>query len=500
MSSEPEAANDAASAQERQDSVITSVDVRELSPSKVELHVEVGSGHVDRAFKRVYRELSRSGRVPGFRAGRVPPPVLKRYFSEEAIKDAAVAELAPNAVTEAVEQAGVEAIDASPIRDVQIEEGDVLRFTVTLDVRPKPRLGEYKGLCLVRPRIEVTDEQVERELQQMRESASTWIEPERKEVRKGDKVLADITIEVEGEEPMRETDAEMHVGQGRIQPPIDEGTIGAKVGSTIDIETNYPDDFDDEELAGKPAAATVTIKGLEEHLRPELNDEFAQENYGFETLDELRADIRQRLGTGAAERAENELKEQALAKAVEGAVVEIPKRLAKEQAESRLEQLATDVRQYGMRYEDLLRERKASHEQMTVRFERASEETLKRYFVIEAIAEVENVEVSDEEVDAEIQRLAEQESRPAAAVREELSAGHALEGLRLQLREDKVAAFLVDAATVTDAPAADATEAQEAAKEEEAPAADDSGAREAGTQHDSSATDDAADADRGDAP
>ncbi|MGD8239843.1 MAG: trigger factor [Armatimonadota bacterium] len=456
--------------------MVTSVDVRELSPSKVDLDVEVATRHVQRAFKNVYRQLSRSGRVPGFRVGRVPPPVLKRYFGEEVIKDAAVAELAPDAVTEAVEQAGIVVIDASPIRDVQIEEGDVLRFTTTVDVRPRPRLGQYKELSLVRPRAEVTEEQAEEGLREMRDSTSAWIETDRTEVRKDDRVFADVTVEVEGEEPMSDTDVGFHVGSGRTQPPIDEGMIGAEVGSTLEIETKYPDDFDDEDLAGKPATATVTIKRLEEHREAELNDEFAKENYGFETLDELRADIRQRLEEAAAEEAENALREQALEKAVEGAHVEIPRRLADEQAQLRLQQLTTDVGQYGMRYEDLLREGKTSHEQMTARIKKSSEETLKRFFVVEAIAEAEGIEVLDEEVEVEVERIAEEENRPAGAVREELEAQDRIEPIRLRLREDKVVALLVESANVTEALAEDQEQESEPEEAGDADDADGEGA------------------------
>jgi len=375
---------------------------------------------------------------------------------------------------------------------VQIDEGDVLRFSATLEVRPKPRLGQYKGLSLTRPRIEVTDEQVEQEMQEMRDSVSAWIDTDRKQVRKGDRVYADVTVNVEGEEPMSDTDVGFHVGQGRTQPPIDEGMIDAQIGSTIDIETQYPDDFDDEDLAGKPATATVTIKRLEEHREPELNDEFAKENYGFDTLEELRADIRQRLEEAATEEAENELKQQALTKVVEGSVIEIPKRMARDGAEQRIEQLATDAGQYGMRYEDLLRAEKASHEQITARFQRASEQALERHFVIEAIAEGEGIEVSDDEVEAELTRMAEQANRPVAAVREELEAEGDIEPVRLRLREQKVLALLVESATVTEAPASEDEPGAESEEtdEETPPAEADAGAEDRGDGHD---------ADRGDA-
>jgi trigger factor len=383
----------------------------------------------------------------------VPAAVLKRYFSGEAIKEAAVARLAPDAVTEAVQQAGLIVVDISPIRDVQIEEGEALRFRTTLDVRPKPRLGQYKGLSLVRRPIEVTHEHVQRELEQMRESASAWLATDRKQVRKGDRVFADITVKVEGEEPMSDMDVGFHVGVGRTEPPIDEGMIGAEVGSTIDIQTRYPDDFDDEDLAGKPAVATVTINRLEEHQQPELNDEFARENYGFETLEELRADVRARLEAAAEEEAESALKEQALAQAVEAAEVEIPKRLAQEGAEARLQDLASDVRHYGMRYEDLLRASRATEEQMRARLARSSEQLLKRFFVVEAIAEAEGIEVSEEEVEAELKRMAEEQGRPVGAVREELEKEERIGPLRWRLREQKVLNLLVESANVAEAAA-----------------------------------------------
>ncbi len=450
-----------------------SYELTRLPGSRATLAVTVSASEVGRAYRRVYRQLSESGAVRGFRPGRVPREVLRRRFGEDAVREYVLEQLQAPALQQAVTEAGIIPVAPPELDEPQLAEGQPLAFQATMAVRPDPKLGEYKGLRLRKPVTEITDEDIAQELDEMREGAGEWAESTRNKVEEGEVVALDLAVTFQDEPPEAATDVEYVVGQRQGEPRLDDALVGAVKGETQTVEAAYSESYEDEQRAGKTAQVTFTVKSIRERRPPEADDAFA-EHYGFESVEALRADIRDRLAANAAEGGKTELRRQAVEQVVAASEVELPQELIGEEMRARWGSLERQAQREGIEVADLLRAAGKSEEEVEAEHREEAMTALRQAFILDAIAEAEGIEVDEVAVDAEVARIAGElpQSLPPPVVRRALEQGGELDRLRSRLRTERTVDFLIEGAEIEEVPLDDYLAAQQPSDEGESPEAD----------------------------
>jgi trigger factor len=422
--------------------------VTELPESRVRVEAEVPAEEVERRLEQTAKSLGRQMRIPGFRKGKVPPPVVIRRVGREAVLDEAVRGSLGNWYLDAIEAAGV-----APVGDPKLdlerlpEEGQPLAFSIEIGVRPPARLGEYAGLEVGRRDPEIPDEAVDQEVEALRERHAT-LEPVDRPSEKGDFVLIDFTGSVDGGPlPGGEgRDELVELGAGRMAEEMDEELVGAAAGDERTIELSFPQDHAHEDLRGKTGVFEVAVKEVRAKRLPELDDDFAADAAGFDTLEDLRADVRTKLEEAEGRRIESEFREAAVDAAVAQAKVDVPDALVKARAAELWEQLGSTLERQGISKEAYMRISGKDEEQLLAEARPDAERALKREAVLAAIVEAEEIEPSDAELVEALEHSAEHEQTSPEKLVERLRKAGRLEALRTDLAARKAVDVLVESA------------------------------------------------------
>ncbi len=372
----------------------------ELGDSRVRVEVEVPSETLESELRNAAAELGREMRVPGFRSGKVPPEVVLRQVGREAVMDEAVRRGLPAWYEQAVADAGITAVGDPQLDLTDLPEPGVpLSFTIEVGVVPPAKLGDYKGLEVGRRDAAVNDDEVQAELERMRESLAS-LETVERAAGNGDFVVIDFVGSVDGE-PFEGGEARGHLvelGSGRLIPGFEEQLDGVAAGDEREVKLAFPDEYPAEHLAGKDASFAVEAKEVKEKRLPELTDEFAVEAGGYDSLDELRAEIAQRIGEAQEREIEGEFREAAVDAAVAAADVDVPHELVHSKAHEMWHRTSRRLAAQGVdpaRYVEMTGK---TEEELVTDAEPDAELALKREAVLAAIVEAEGIEVSDEEV------------------------------------------------------------------------------------------------------
>ena len=397
--------------------------VTELPESRVRVDAEVPAEEVEKRVVRAAREVGRQLKMPGFRKGKVPPPVVIRRVGRNALLEDAVRDGLSRWYVEAIDAAGVE-----PVGDPKLDlgalpdHGEPLQFSIEVGVRPTARLGEYKGLEVGRREPEVTEEAVDDELEALRERMAT-LETVDRAAGKGDFVLVDFTGTVDGEEFAggNARDELIELGSDRLVRGFEEQLEGARAGEERTVTINFPDDYGAEDLRGKTAQFAVAVKEVKRKDLPPLDDDFAIDAAGFDSLDELRDDIRDRLREREEQGIAAEFREAVLDAAVAEAAVDVPDSLVYARAHELYHQMIHSLSHQGISEEAYLRIAGKDHDQLVEEAKPDAERALRREAVLAAVVEAEGIEPDDEEL--------EQALEPAAR-REKTTPGKLLERLR----------------------------------------------------------------------
>jgi trigger factor len=422
--------------------------VTELPESRVRVEAEVGTDELDRRVTQAARQLARNLRVPGFRAGKAPPPVVIQRVGREAVLDEAVRESIAGWYRTAIDEAGV-----IPIGEPDIDMGDLpkagepLRFSIEIGVRPKATLGEYKGLEVARREPEVSDETIGSELDSLRER-SAKLETVDRQAQRGDFVVMDFAGSLDGVPfPGGEgRDQMIELGSGRLVPGFEEQLEGAVGGEDRTVKVTFPDDYPATELAGKDAEFAVTVREVKAKQLPELDDELAAEA-GFDTLDELREDIRTRLGEVETQRIDGEFREAALDAVVEAATVEVPESLIEARARELWDSMLHSLAHQGITRDAYLRISGRSEEETIEQAKPDAEQALRREAVLAAIAEAESLEPTEDEMVEAVQEAAPPGERTSPKkLLERLRSNGRLDALRDDLSQRKALELVADAA------------------------------------------------------
>lgn len=429
--------------------------LEQLEPTKVKLTVEVEPARVQRAFDQAARHLSQDIQLPGFRKGKVPRRLLESKIGKGAIAQHAMEDFLGEFYAEAVQTEDVRPV-APPELDLQhFDEEDGCAFEATIQVRPEIELPDHEGISVTFPDHEVTDADVEEQLEQMRERFAEVEEVDRA-ARRGDYVTIDLTVRKEGEviEDATAEDAMYEVGSGGVTPKLDEELPGSVAGQTLTYVDELPEDYP--EYGGQKVEFTVEIKDVRAKELPPLDDDFAMTASEFDTIDELREDIRRNLRQRRMGEARQTLRSQILEAYLALVDVPLPEAMVEDEAESRLQQIRDQAEQYGLSFEELVEMQGGDPEELTANIHEQSAESVKARLVLEALAEQLDIEAEVPDLEQEIMRHAYQRnvdpSELARAIDEQGSMG-VLAG---DVIRRKTLDLLVEAAEVEGAPSREA--------------------------------------------
>jgi trigger factor len=373
----------------------------ELADSRVRVEVEVPTEALERELNTAASQLGREMRVPGFRSGKVPPEVVLRQVGREAVLDEAVRRGLPGWYEEALADAGIQTVGDPQVDLSDLpERGAPLAFTIEVGVVPPARLGEYRGIEVGRREPKVDDQEVEAELERIRESLAS-LETVERQAGEGDFVVMDYVGQIDGT-PFEGGEGRgqvVELGSGRLIPGFEDQLAGASAGEERTVELTFPDDYPAEQLAGKDASFAVEVKEIKEKRLPELDDDFAVEAGGYDTLDELRAEIESRIGEAEERAIEAEFREAAVDAVVDQAKIEVPHELVHSKAHEMWHRTARRLAAQGVNPEQYLAMTGKTEEELVVESESDAEKALKREAVLAAIVEAEGIEVSDEEIE-----------------------------------------------------------------------------------------------------
>jgi trigger factor len=408
----------------------------------------VPAEEVERRVTETARELGRQMRVPGFRKGKVPPPIVIRRLGREAVLDEALRSALGAWYADAIEEAGIAPVGEPELDVGELpEEGKPLSFSIEIGVRPRAKLGEYKGLEVGRREPAVADSAVDEELERLRERSAT-LETVERPAADGDHVVIDYVGSVDGEEFEGGTgrDQLLELGGGRLIPGFEEQLTGASAGDQRTIEVTFPEDYQATELAGKPAQFDATVTEVKAKRLPEVDDEFATEAGGFDTLAELREDIANRLKEGEERAIEREFEEAALDAAVAEAEVDVPDKLVHARAHELLEETMSALARQGISKEAYLQIAGKDEETLAHDAEPEAAKALKREAVLAAIVEAEGIEPTDEQVSEALEPTAERTGSSSGELLEQLRKADRLEQVRQEVANRQALELLVEQA------------------------------------------------------
>jgi trigger factor len=440
----------------------------ELPDSRARVEVEVPAADVDRATSRAARALAREMRMPGFRKGKAPPSLVIQRIGFAAVLEEAVREALPEWYEKALLDTGVTAIGDPSIEMVSTpdDEGEPLQFKFEVGVRPEAELGEYKGLEVGKKETEVPDDVVDTEVERLRQGFAR-LEPVERAAAQGDALLIDFEGSLDGQ-PFQGGKAEdylLELGSGNLIPGFEEQLTGAEPGAEVAVEVTFPDEYQSEDLAGEDAVFAVKVKEVREKILPELDDEFASDASEFETLEELRADIREKVGAALGSRAEEDFRVAAVDAAVEAATVEVPADLVTARATERWERMERQLAQRGMDPNQFLQMQGKTREELIEESKPDAERELQREAVVTAVAEAEAIEVTDEELVEALEHSAEHERTTPQKLLERLRANGRDSMIEEDIRARKAIELIAEAAVPI--PLEEAEERAEAAEAKE---------------------------------
>jgi trigger factor len=420
-----------------------------------ELDLEIPADEVSKAMERVAKEFAKVARVPGFRPGKAPITLIRRRFADD-IKGEVLQSLVPERVEKAVSEQKLTPVSQPKVEQLDFNDGQPLKFRAVFEVLPEFELGNYKDLQLEMPVMDVVDEDVTKTLEDMRERAAAFAPAEGRPVQDGDFVQLKLTGTPEGEgEPLQADSVLCHIGAEETMAPFNENLRGVNIGDHKDFDVPYPADYPDAKLAGKTYHYSVDVLGLKTKKLPELNDDFAKDVSDATTLDELNKKIREGLEHQRDHKQKDLLREKVLGEIVKLHDFPVPQSLVEHQMDVRLERVVRSLAQQGVDPRAV----NIDWVSLRKRNEDRAKDDVKAELIVDRIATAENIDVTEEEVEHELQHLAGHSNESAEAIRARLTKQGTLDRIKAKLRSDKTLDWLAQNARVSTTKAA-ATEAK----------------------------------------
>jgi trigger factor len=419
------------------------VEIVEVSSCKRSLAVEVSQQEVEQEVDKLAREYARNAKLPGFRPGKVPLNIIRQRFGNDLLKDATQS-IIERCWKDALTEHNLLPLAQPVVKDLESKPGSPLKFTVSFEIRPPLEVKDYTGVPATLPSTEVTDESVNQTLDRMREQQAQFV-PVEGEARDGLYVTLTVDGQFEGEiKPTHEDDITLVIGHPQTNTDFSENLRGARVGETKTFDVSYPEDYHRKNFAGKKVHYTVIVKDIKEKQLPELNDDFSKD-IGADSLEALKTKVRDDLVTQAKQNAEKKAREALLDTIVGRQPVEVPECMVEEELESHARRLASNLAYQGID----INQTKIDWKKVLEAERPVAEQSVRRMLFLDAIARQEHIEVTTEEVDAELQKWSEGTSKSAAALRAQLEKEDRIQSLEQHLRQNKALDFIYRNANIS---------------------------------------------------
>jgi trigger factor len=411
------------------------------------LTIEVDAEKVEKALDQAFHKVVQKVNVPGFRKGKVPRPLFEKRFGIESLYQDALDILLPEAYGAAIDEAGIEPVDRPEVDVEQMEQGKNLIFKATVTVKPEVKLGEYKGLEVEDLATEVTDEDVDAELKQLQERNAELAVKEEGTVENGDTAVIDFEGFVNGEafEGGKGENYSLEIGSGSFIPGFEEQLVGLEAGAEKDVEVTFPEDYHAENLAGKLATFKVKIHEIKSKQLPELDDEFAKDvNENVETLEELKAETKKNLEETKKQEADNHKRSTLIEKASENTEVDIPEAMVNTELDRMMQEFEQRLQMQGMTLDMYFQFSGQDQDALRSQMKEDAGKRVRTNMTLEAIAEAENIQVSDEEIDAELQKMSEMYQMDIESLKKALEMQGGTSAITGDLKVRKAIDFLVE--------------------------------------------------------
>jgi trigger factor len=409
---------------------------------KREISVEIPAEEVTRETEAIVQKYQKVARLPGFRAGHVPPSIIRQRFKED-LKSDVVEALVPRYFRKEAEKHGLVPVSQPRVTDLHIHEGEPLRFKASFEIMPEIKVEGYKELRAEHPEIAVKDEEVEEAMASVREQHATYTSVEGRPLQDGDFAQASMDgrpKEAEDKtQPVHMDEVLIEIGGKNTVPEFSENLRGANAGETREFEVKYPEDSTEKRLAGKTLVYTVKVQAIKQKNLPELNDEFAKELGEFTSLDQVRKQIRENMQAERKHDAEREAKDKLVNELVKRNDFEVPESLVDRQIDLRLERGLRALAAQGMKMEDM---KKMDLPRLRAGQRDQAVQDVKSSLLLDRIAELENIDVGEDELNHEIEALAQQTKQTSEAVRARLTQDGGLDRIRNRIRSEKTLEFL----------------------------------------------------------
>lgn len=425
------------------------VSAEKIENQKVVLTIEVVAAELDKAEERACKRFASQVNIPGFRKGKAPRKIVEQHVGKQTVlQEAFDYFIAPEALAEALKDQKMEDIVTRPdIETVTLEEGKDVVFKATVVPRPEVKLGEYKGLKIAKDEVKVTDEDVDNQLKHMADHQAKMVEaPEGAAVEDGDFTTLDFKGFVDGEafEGGEGKDYPLQIGSNSFIPGFETQLIGAKVGEEKDVNVKFPEEYHAKELAGKDATFKCTIRSIKHKELPTIDDAFAKAASKFETLDELKADIRKNLTENAERKAENDRKAEALETASKNITVDIPPVMVDNEVTRMLREMEMRLAQQGMQLEQYLQFAGTDIAKLREQYRETAEKNVRTGLMLEEVAKAENIKVEAADLDKEVEVMAAAYGATPKQVKKIIAEQGRLNDLAATVLRNKTMQFIFD--------------------------------------------------------
>ncbi|QNI33727.1 trigger factor [Alloacidobacterium dinghuense] len=416
-----------------------------------EVQIEVAADEVSKAFRTVTRRYQKQARIPGFRAGKVPESLIRSRFADGLRQDV-VETVLPTHFREAIDKAGLRPISQPQVTDLHLEDGQPLKFKAVFEILPEISVDGYQDVHVAKPDTELTDTELNAELDRVRDSRST-MEPVAEDRTLVDGDWAQITFrgeiknesneaettEAAAQQPITGDDVMIEVGGQNTLPAFNEALRGSKPGQELKFEVSYPEDFGERRLAGKTISYDVEVKAIKKKIQPELTDEFAKELGEYEGIEDFKQKLKDHLASDKKRRLEGETRDKIVEALIAKYQFPVPESLVQQQVDARLDRGLRALAQQGMRTEDM---RKLDFNRLRDAQHDSALNEVKGSLLLDRIADAEKIEVTDAEVDRELELLSLQMREPIETLRTRLTDDGGLARIREQIRREKTGGLL----------------------------------------------------------
>ena len=410
--------------------------------NEVKITFNIEAEKFEEAMKKVYSKTAKYFNIPGFRKGKAPMQLVERQYGSAIFYEDAFNELVPEIYDETIKEKKIEAVSRPNIDIVQMEKGKELIFTATVETKPEVELGKYKGIEIKKIEYKATDKDIEHELGHMAERNARLVTIEDRPVEKGDITVIDFEGSVDGVkfEGGTAENHELEIGSNTFIPGFEDQIVGMKIDEVKDIKVKFPDEYFSKDLAGKDAVFKVTLHEIKKKELPKIDDEFAKDVSEFDTLDELKNSIKERLDTDNERKAKYETEEEAIKTVCENAKLDIPNGMVELEIDNMMQDMQTRLSYQGLNLNQYMQMLGKTEDDMRSEFKEQAERQIKSRLVLEAIVKAEKIEAVDEEIAEKAKEMAKQYGRKE----EELLENNQLkEYISENLKSEKAIDFIV---------------------------------------------------------